>query len=142
MFKKIFLLSFVLIALLGFSFTANAAKGEPVKDVGYVNVYLVSNNYPALLEAEKKIGAAEAQMKQEFNEQAKTLSGKELAAYARQLETRFSQLVAETMNPITAKLNQAVSETAKEKGLSVVVNDNMIIIGGIDITEDVIKKLQ
>ena len=39
------------------------------------------------------------------------------------------------------KINEAIKEVADTKGLSVIVGKNVVIYGGVDITDDVLKKI-
>lgn len=59
----------------------------------------------------------------------------------RQLGQRVEQKRQELLKPIMDKINAAIKEVADAKGLSVVIGKNVVIYGGVDITQDVLAKI-
>ncbi|MCQ2363718.1 MAG: hypothetical protein MJ041_05260 [Acidaminococcaceae bacterium] len=43
---------------------------------------------------------------------------------------------------VRSSISAAIKKVADEEGLSVVVHKNAVIVGGVDITEDVVKGLK
>lgn len=58
-----------------------------------------------------------------------------------QLGQQLRQKRMELLKPISNKVVAAANEVAQEKGLSIVIGKNEVICGGVDITEDVLKKI-
>lgn len=96
-----------------------------------------------------KVKALQAQL----NDLGKTLSD-QLAAEKLQLTPEeyekkrqifyqeFLQREKELENQIDESLGKAISQVVKEKGLSVVLYKNGVAYGGIDITSDVLSRMQ
>ena len=46
------------------------------------------------------------------------------------------------MTPVLNSINAAIKAVANKKGLSVVVHKNVVVLGGVDITEEVVKAMK
>ena len=146
--KNIKLMALLLIAGLTFgtSLQANA-------EVGYINYQKVLENYPAAQQAIKEIDAKTLEVqqfmvdkerqyksldtplkKQNFeNQTANELKTKQEAIYRLQNEKQ-TQILTQVQN---AARNIMVAQK-----LDAVLSDEVVIVGGIDITELVIQKLK
>ena len=49
---------------------------------------------------------------------------------------------SELMDPVLKKIETTIKKVADKKGLSVVVDKNTVVYGGLDITDEVSKALQ
>ena len=58
------------------------------------------------------------------------------------LRTEFNTLQESYQKDILNAVNEAISAVAKEKSISTVLYKDAVVHGGIDITDDVVKKLQ
>ena len=62
--------------------------------------------------------------------------------YYQQLQERLSNKEKELMDPVLKKIETTIKKVADKKGLSVVVDKNTVVYGGLDITDEVSKALQ
>ena len=73
-------------------------------------------------------------------------SPEEMQKLQQQLQMRGASLQQSYSTQIKAKMDAALGDIAKEKKLDTVVNSNtkdgVIITGGVDVTDEVISKLQ
>lgn len=83
-----------------------------------------------------------AAAEKDFEAKAKTMSEQERMKYGKQLQDRLMNKENELMTPVMNSINAAIKKVADKKGLSVVVHKNAVIVGGVDITEDVVKGLK
>lgn len=72
----------------------------------------------------------------------KTMNDTEKQRYYQQLQERLSNKEKELMDPVLKKIETTIKKVADKKGLSVVVDKNTVVYGGLDITDEVSKALQ
>ena len=71
-----------------------------------------------------------------------TMNDTEKQRYYQQLQERLSNKEKELMDPVLKKIETTIKKVADKKGLSVVVDKNTVVYGGLDITDEVSKALQ
>lgn len=70
------------------------------------------------------------------------LSPEELQKRQLELNQEYNAVVSEKQNKFKEALDKAYAEVAKEKNVSIIIYKESVAGGGIDVTEDVINKLQ
>ena len=78
----------------------------------------------------------------DFDEKSKTMNDTEKQRYYQQLQERLSNKEKELMDPVLKKIETTIKKVADKKGLSVVVDKNTVVYGGLDITDEESKDLQ
>ena len=148
-FKKLILLVLVVTLLTtSFTLTASAAKkssaaNPPTADfVGIVDRGLILDNHPRLNEARQQL----ANIARQKENEAKAAADKETdtAKKAQAVQAKRMELAQEEqrlMAPIYADCEQAVREVAVKRKLTLVLDKFVVLIGGVDITQDVIQQL-
>ena len=146
--KRIKLMALLLTAGLTFG-TALQANAE----VGYINYQKVLENYPAAQQAIKEIDAKTLEIqqfmvdkerqyksldtplkKQNFeNQTASELKAKQEAIY---------KLQNDKQNQILTQVQNAAKSIMVTQKLDAVLSDEVVFVGGVDITELVIQKLK
>ena len=117
-----------------------AAAAQPAM-VGVVDYTGLINTDPDATKAKEALIAERDQAKKEYDSKAAGLNDQDRHALEVQLEQRVEQKRLDLLNPILEKINAAIKEVADAKGLTVIVEKNMVEFGGQDITTDVMKKL-
>ena len=79
--------------------------------------------------------------KQEFEEKSKDMNATEKDRYYKQLQERLGNKEKELMDPLMKDIETAIKKVADKKGLTVVVDKNAVIYGGVDITDEVSKAM-
>jgi len=113
---------------------------ETQSHVGYINQEVVAE-LKLYKQVNEKLQARYQEMGKQFQAQAPKLSpdGRERLQAA--MAKSFKEMQAELLMPVNERVNGAISEVAKEKGLSLVLNSSHIMWGGRNLTDDVVKKL-
>ena len=140
----LFLRNFLALSVTAFLFflavggSANAA----VDSVGVIDMYEVTNNHPKMNDAKAQMATISRQKETE----AKAAADKESdpAKKAQIVQAKRMELAREEqkiMDPIFRDCQRAVREVAVNKKLTLVLNKSVVLIGGSDITQDVIQQL-
>ena len=151
--KKIMLFVIVLsfaVMTLATAASAAAAKKAPAQAaaapsadfVGVVDRGEILNNHPGLAAARQKL----ADIARQKENEAKAAADKETdtAKKAQAVQAKRMELAQEEqklMAPIYHDCEQAVREVAIKKKLTLVLDKFVVLIGGVDITQDVIQQL-
>lgn len=132
------ILSAILIFVFFLGVIGIAEASSPVGVVDYL--YLV-NQHPDTPKANEILRAEQEQARKEYAEKSANLGEKEKQELARQLDQRVEQKRLELLKPITDSINAAMKAVADANGLTIVVHKNSVALGGMDITEAVLKKI-
>ena len=122
--------------------TAAPAQSASTETVGIVDRGEILNNHPGLAQARQKL----AEIARQKENEAKAAADKETdtAKKAQAVQAKRMELAQEEqklMAPIYRDCEQAVREVAVKKKLTLVLDKFVVLIGGVDITEDVIQQL-
>ncbi|MBQ3401993.1 MAG: OmpH family outer membrane protein [Synergistaceae bacterium] len=151
--KKAVLLALT-VSLLVMSFTVSAsaaakrAASAPAAApagadfVGIVDRGEILNNHPGLAQARQQL----ANIARQKENEAKAAADKETdtAKKAQAVQAKRMELAQEEqklMAPIYRDCEQAVREVAVKRKLTLVLDKFVVLIGGVDITQDVIQQL-
>jgi len=118
--------------------------------IGYVDINKVIENHPRIEKVKKDINDFAMKTKAEYQKQLDEAVKDKTAAEAQQLKTeyeaRLNQVVAqkqqEMLKPILDDIKLAVRDISKKRGIDIVLRSEIVITGGIDITDDVIKAIK
>lgn len=139
-----FLRNFLVLSVTAIVFVlaAGGAANAAVDSVGVIDMYEVTNNHPKMNDAKAQLATISRQKETE----AKAAADKESdpAKKAQIVQAKRMELAKEEqkiMDPIFRDCQQAVREVAVNKKLTLVLNKSVVLIGGSDITQDVIQQL-
>lgn len=107
--------------------------------IGYVNRQNVMMSHPEMEKVMKTMQEESVAAQKDFEEKASTMPQQEQERYAMQLQQRLAQKETDLMKPIIDQIEAEIKKIAEAKGLTVVVDAQIVIYGGTDITADVIK---
>ncbi len=116
-------------------------KAYAAETVGVVDYLYLINNHPDTPKANETLQAEQEQAKKEYDAKAATVSDKEKQDLALQLAQRTEQKRQELIKPIAEKINTAIQAVAGTKGLTVILSKASVVYGGVDITNEVLKKI-
>lgn len=140
----LFLRNFLVLSVTAFLFVlaAGGAANAAVDSVGVIDMYEVTNNHPKMNDAKAQLATISRQKETE----AKAAADKESdpARKAQIVQAKRMELAKEEqkiMDPIFRDCQQAVREVAVNKKLTLILNKSVVLIGGSDITQDVIQQL-
>ena len=139
-----FLRNFLVLSVTAFLFVlaAGGVANAAVDSVGVIDMYEVTNNHPKMNDAKAQLATISRQKETE----AKAAADKESdpAKKAQIVQAKRMELAREEqkiMDPIFRDCQRAVREVAVNKKLTLVLNKSVVLIGGSDITQDVIQQL-
>lgn len=150
-FKKVLSLVVMLaLSVLSFSPSAFAAAKKPAATtpsaadfVGIVDRGEILNNHPNLNKVRQQL----SEIARRKENEAKAAADKETepakkAQAVQQKRMELAQEEQKLMAPIYRDCEQAVREVAVKKKLTLVLDKFVVLIGGVDITQDVIQQLK
>ena len=120
-------------------------------NVGYVDQNRIQNEAPqikaSIEEMQGKMTEVQQEAEQKFQEAgASGASEEDMQKLQQQMQMKAAGVQQQYAIQIKAKVDAAMDDIVKEKKLDTVVNSNgkdgVVVSGGVDITEDVIQKLQ
>ena len=149
--KLILFVLTVSLLVMSFSFTASAAakkssSSAPAASAGSVGVVdrgEILNSHPRLEQVHKQI--AEIARKKENEAKAAADKETDTAKKAQAIQQKRMELAQEEqklMAPIYHDCEQAVREVAVRRKITLVLDKFVVLIGGEDITQDVIQQLK
>ena len=116
-------------------------KAYAAENVGVVDYLYLINNHPDTPKANAALQTEQAQANKDYETNAATVSDKEKQDLNLQRIQRMEQKRLELLRPITEKINPAIKAVADQKGLTVILGKAAVVYGGVDITEEVLKKV-
>jgi len=118
------------------------ALASDVSAIGYLDQNALVN-VPAFQDANRKFTAYREQLQRQFASQERNARTQaEQANLASDFQTRLQQRQRDLFGPLLAQAQTAVAAVASSKALSVVVDKRIVIVGGQDITPNVIQLLE
>ena len=146
--KKLKLMAILMAAGLALSF-GNSANAE----VGFINYQKVLDNYPAAQQAVKDIDAKGLELQQYMLEKEKQYKSLDTPLKKQNFETQTAtefnakqdalmKLRNDKENQIMTQIQSAAKAIMVSQRLDAVLSDQVIFVGGVDITDLVIQKLK
>ena len=140
--KKKYFAAILMALFITLAAGASPSQAAPAAStVGYVDFIYLVEHHPAAAKANEALKAEQEAAKQEFADKSAGLSDQEKQQLDQELSRRLEQKRLALLEPISDQVVAAANEVAKEKGLSIVIGKREVVCGGVDITEDVLKKI-
>ena len=120
-------------------------------NVGYVDQNRIQNEAPQIMasiqEMQGKMTEVQKEAEQKLQEASSSgASDEDMQKLQQQMQMKAAGVQQQYAIQIKAKVDAAMDDIVKAKKLDTVVNSNgkdgVVVSGGVDITEDVIQKLQ
>ena len=138
-------------ALMSVLCAAALVAGCGKVNVGYVDQNRIQNEAPqikaSIEEMQGKMTEVQKEAEQKLQEASSSgASDEDMQKLQQQMQMKAAGVQQQYAIQIKAKVDAAMDDIVKEKKLDTVVNSNgkdgVVVSGGVDITEDVIQKLQ
>ena len=107
--------------------------------IGYVDVGRAIQSHPNTANAQSELQREFETLQREFEERARNMNDRERHQYSMQLQQRLQQKEATLFGAIQTNIEEVVRRVATARGLTIVVTSDIVIFGGTDITDDVIR---
>jgi outer membrane protein len=138
--KTIFLATLLLFG--GIAFAQPGITHAAASQVGVVDFQLLIQQHPATAQAQATFQAAVKQAQDDFNAKSAKMNNQDKMNLYQQMNQTLQQKHAQLFQPIFDQVNAAIQAVANAKGLTIVVDKNVVVYGGQDITNDVLKKIK
>lgn len=137
-------------------FAAGLAEANTLSGIGFIDVQKVFKEYKETSKAQEDLSKQEDRFKKEFEESQKKLEkaeqdGKkkeEIEKMRKELEEKLTpkrdqllRLNQELTGKLQAKILEGVKKVSKKVGIEVVLDKQVVITGGMDLTDLVINEL-
>ena len=137
------------IGLLLTTVLSSGCIGDRQANIGYFNAERIDQEAAQIKAIEEEANTKMAALQKEFlalEAQAATMSPEEMARAQQEQMAKMQAASQQYQMQIRQKVDVALDEIAKEKKLDAVLQNSslekMVILGGTDITEDLIQKLK
>lgn len=134
--------AFLALGILGIAAPHSAEAAAKPSGIGYINIQKIFAAHPDMDTVKLTMELEEKKAQQDFDKNAKDLPDKEKSEYADKLSRQIAEKEQSLMKPLRKKIFSAIEKVAKEKGVDSVIDASVMIFGGQDLTEDVVKALQ
>lgn len=136
----LFMLGIVGLALSQ-SGSTSAAAASSSSNIGVVNYQVLVSNHPDAAKAQETMQAEVESAKKDFETKSANMNDKEKQDYMAQVQQRLSLKDQELSDSLRSKIDVAIKAVADAKGLTIVMDKGNVVYGGLDITDEVGKKI-
>lgn len=111
-------------------------------EVGYVNFTYLVEQHPDTAVYNKELQVLQEEEQTEYkNKEAGLSSDADKKVLAGHLGAKLEEKRREYYQLVAKKVVEAAKAVAKEKDIAIVIDSKLVVCGGEDITEDVLKKI-
>lgn len=133
--KRIFMLLVIVVTAV---FISGCAEAK----IGVVDVNKVMTESPKVQQFEEQLKTSAQTLIDKLEADKASLSPEELQKRNAEIGSEIEKTKQDLSTQLNTSMDQALAEIAKEKNLDVILYKTGVAQGGIDVTEDVIKKMQ
>lgn len=133
------------VLLLVMMFAAVLLTGcaaEKPSTIGIVDMQKVMTENPKIKQMQDQLNAKAKELTENLEKERATLKPEEFQQKEQVAYAEFMKMKQEFEAQIETQTKKVLEEVAKEKKLGAVIYKNGMAWGGVDVTEDVLKKLQ
>jgi outer membrane protein len=117
-------------------------EDKTVDKVAYVNLERVFEEHPARAAAESTLNQKAAEYQQQLENESEDLSGVEQKEMLAKYQNQLQNLEVDLLDSVTREVEKVIKETAAEKKVKFVLEEEQVLYGGYDLTDDVLEKLK
>lgn len=110
--------------------------------VGYVEMQRALDNHPRKASSERALQEFFQAKQREFQERSKTMTAFQRQELDRQLQQQILEKRSELLGGLDKEIRAAVEQVAKQSNVTIVLDRSVVLFGGVDLTEAVIKVIK
>ncbi|MDU2063701.1 MAG: OmpH family outer membrane protein [Sporomusaceae bacterium] len=129
----------LLLLLLTAVFLGGCGKQSAI---GVIDVNKIMSDSPKIKTMQEQLNTKGKELSDQLDKDKASLSPEEFNKKQEAAYGDFQKTKQDLESQIDADIKQSLEQIAKEKDLGVVIYKNSIAQGGIDITDDVLKRIQ
>lgn len=111
-------------------------------EVGYVEMQRALDSHPRRASSERALQEFYQAKQREFTERAKTMTAFQRQELDRRLQQQILERRNELLGGLDKELRAAVETVAKQAGVTVVLDRSVVLYGGTDLTDAVIRVIK
>ena len=142
----ILMLAIIVVSGLVIFFTDGSAiqarSDEKKPTIGFVNIQLLFQQHPEKLKAEEFLHEKATEMQQSLEVESQDLSGEEKQELLERYHRELTDLEQELIAGVVAQMDAQIREIAMEAGVTVVLESQNVIYGGLDLTNAVLDRIR
>ena len=112
------------------------------KNVGVIDVEKVVTESPKIKVMNEELMAKHKEIEEKLNADKTTLSEADFNNAKQAADTEFTALRKDLSGKMETEIKTNLEKISKEKNLSVIIKKNVTVQGGVDVTDEMIAKLQ
>ncbi len=109
--------------------------------IGYVDMPRALDGHPRKAASERALQEFFQAKQREFAQRAKGLSAEQRQLLDRELQQQFLSKRQELLGNLDKEIRAAVEQVARTQGVSIVLERSVVLFGGVDLTDQVIKQV-
>lgn len=109
--------------------------------IGYVDMARAVDSHPRRKASERALQDFFQAKQREFQARAKSLNAVQRQELDRQLQQQFIEKRKELIGGLDDDIRATVEKVAKERGVGIVLDRNVVLYGGTDLTDAVVASL-
>ena len=130
----------ILAIIMGFSLLAAGCSGKTAT-VGVVDMEKVMKESPKVQSLQEQLTTKGKAIQDELDNDQKNMSKEDFDKKQQAKYGEFMQLRQELETQVETTMKQAMEDVAKEKKLGAILYKQGVAQGGVDVTDDVMKKM-
>ena len=132
----------LLLAMMFAAVLLSGCAAEKPSTIGIVDMQKVMTENPKIKQMQDQLNTKAKELTENLEKQRATLNPEEFQQKEQAAYAEFMKMKQEFEAQIETQTKKVLEEVAKEKKLGAVIYKNGMAWGGVDVTEDVLKKLQ
>ena len=132
----------LLVALVASVFLISGCAGTGNNAIGILNVEKVMTDSAKVKQLQDQLNNRGKELSDQLEKDKPNISAEEYQKRQEAAYGEFLRTKQDLESQIDNTIKQALEQVAKEKNLGIVLYKNGVAQGGIDITDDVLKKMQ
>src|SRR6266849_223384 len=131
----------ILLLLIGAAvWQSGQALGQSFS-IGFVDMKRAFDSHPRKVSSERALAEFDQAKQREFQQRAKDLSPAQRQDLYRQLQQQFVQKEDELRGGLTQDIRAAVEKVGHDRGITIIMDRQVVLYGGVDLTDAVIAQL-
>ena len=135
-------IAILLIVVMAAAVALTGCSAEKPSAIGIVDMQKVMTDNPKIKQMQDQLNTKAKELTENLEKERATLKPEEFQQKEQAAYAEFMKLKQDFEMQIETQTKKVLEEVAKEKKLGAVIYKNGMAWGGIDVTEDVLKKLQ
>ena len=132
----------LLVALVASVFLISGCAGTGNNAIGILNVEKVMTDSAKVKQLQDQLNNRGKELSDQLEKDKPNISAEEYQKRQEAAYGEFLRTKQDLESQIDNTIKQALEQVAKEKNLGIVLYKNGVAQGGIDVTDDVLKKMQ